>query len=92
MNNIPDAESPQLMLGGLVTSDPSKPKASLTSPYGALEARKMVARYCLLSWTLCFNTFSTPIRVSFGTPSKLIAKGLLKERELKSLQVTFVHF
>ena len=92
VNNIPDAESPQLMLGGLVRSDPTAPRHSLTSPGSVLEARKMIARYCVLSWTLCFNTFSTPIRLRFGTARKLVAKGLLRERELRALQVTEIGF
>ena len=95
MNSIPDAEGPQVMLGGLIKPDPDQPQDSLTSPGAVLEAQKMVARYCLLAWTMCFSTFSQPLERSFSSEPEgkfsareLIKKGLLREEELRVLQVT----
>ena len=52
-----------------------------------LEAEKMIARFGLLSWTLCFNTMSPIFRQEFGTFAKLKEKGLLHAWEEKGLKV-----
>ena len=52
-----------------------------------LEAEKMIARFGLLSWTLCFNTMSPIFRQEFGTFAKLKDKGLLQAWEEKELKV-----
>ena len=85
----PDAKSPQLMLGGLVRHNP-KAQTALTSVTGVLEARKMVARYCLLSWTMCYNTFRGPLDRACGTSGQLLERGLLQARELTALQVLLI--
>ena len=59
VQGIPDPKGPLLMLGGLVKNpDPKHPTTDVTSTTGVLEAKKMIARYCLLSWTMCYNTFN----------------------------------
>ena len=90
MLGIPDAKSPQLMLGGLVRHDPGQAPTAVTSVTGVLEARKMVARYCLLSWTMCYNTFKGPLARDCGTSGQLLERGLLQARELTALQVLCV--
>ena len=70
-----------------MTHDPAQPQNAVTSATGELEARKMVARYCLLAWTMCYNTFKGPLALEFGTAGQLLEKGLLQDRELTALQV-----
>ena len=36
--------------------------AGLAAPAAVLEIKKLVARYCLLSWTMCLCTFSRALR------------------------------
>lgn len=64
-----------------------KTKVCLTSHLAAVEAKKLISRYCLLSWTLCCTTFSLPLQHQFGSPEQLVEKGLLRQRELEALQV-----
>ena len=56
-------------------------------PRAVLEAEKMIARYGLLSWTLCFNTISPIFRKEFGTFDALKEKRLLHAREETELRV-----
>ena len=95
--SIPDIENSLLMLAGLVSSNNPKfqlpadedqtqsngeTKVKSTQfPIGVLEAKKMIARYGLLSWTLCFSTISPSFKRNFKTLEQLKDKGLLKERE-----------
>ena len=90
VQGIPDAESPQLMLGGLVRHQAGQPQTAVTSATGVLEARKMVARYCLLAWTMCYNTFRGPLADEYSTTGQLLDKGLLQDRERTALQVLIV--
>jgi len=60
--------------------------SSTDFPRAVLEAEKMIARYGLLSWTLCFNTMSPIFRKEFGTFEKLKEKGLLHPREQEELK------
>ena len=60
----------------------------LTSPAAVAEAKKMVARYCLLSWTMCFNTFSQPLAETCGTAKDLESRGLITKEEIAALQVS----
>ena len=61
--------------------------SSTAFPRAVLEAEKMIARYGLLSWTLCFNTMSPIFRKKFGTFEDLRRKGLLLKREETELKV-----
>ena len=93
VQGIPDAESPQLMLGGLVRHDPGQATTAVTSATGVLEARKMISRYCLLAWTMCYNNFKGPLEKECGTSGQLLKKGLLQAWELTALQVfSFPHY
>ena len=96
--SIPDIENSLLMMAGLVSVD--NPKFQLPAvedqteknedsqfPVGVLEAKKMIARYGLLSWTLCFCTISPVFNRSFKTLQELEEKGLLKGREMSELKV-----
>ena len=64
-----------------------QPQTAVTSATGVLEARKMVARYCLLAWTMCYNTFRGPLADEYSTTGQLLDKGLLQDRERTALQV-----
>jgi len=48
----------------------------------ALELRKKIARYCLLSWTMCMATISPPLREKFKTGENFIEKGLMTDKEM----------
>ena len=61
--------------------------SSTDFPRAVLEAEKMIARYGLLSWTLCFNTMSPIFRKKFNTFEELKKKGLLNDREERELKV-----
>ena len=61
--------------------------SSTNFPRAVLEAEKMIARYGLLSWTLCFNTMSPIFRKKFNTFEELKKKGLLNDREETELKV-----
>ena len=61
----------------------------LTSPAAVAEAKKMVARYCLLSWAMCFHTFSHSLASTCGTVEKMEERGLITKDEIAALQVSF---
>ena len=49
------------------------------------EFKKRIARYCLLSWTMCLSGFSLPLKQRFSTEREYIAKGLLTIEEYNRL-------
>ena len=53
----------------------------------ALELKKKVVRYCLLSWTMCLASISPPLKEKFKIGENYIEKGLITEKELIALQV-----
>ena len=65
-----------------------KKTEELTSPPAVAEAKKMVARYCLLSWAMCLTTISNSFADTVGTTKALKERGLLTEDELAALQVS----
>ena len=76
-------EDPLLTIGGLA----SPGRDRLTSPRAVTAAKKMISRYCLLAWTMCFSTLSRPLRDQYGSVGQLLEKRLLTERELAVLKV-----
>ena len=92
VQGIPDPKGAQMLLGGLVRDNPAQEDpTAVTSPTGVVEAQKMISRYCLLSWTMCYNTFRGPLAKKKGTSKQLLDMGLLHDRELLKLQVTNNH-
>ena len=98
VRSIPEVENPLLVLSGLVIpsgrEDESGPnqmaqvdRLSLKSPCGVTEIKKIIARYCLLSWTMCFNTFSQRLAEKFGKGEQLEKKGLLTPKEVECLRI-----
>ena len=88
ISTIPDAENPVLEIGGLANERTEDAfKGELVSPVGVTEWKRTMARYCLLSWTMCFNTISQPLASKLGTGDQLIEKGLLTKEELAALMV-----
>lgn len=98
VSSIPDLESFLLTFAGLVSDrNPNftlskiegKTKVGNKSnfPRVVLEVQKMVARYGLLAWALCFNNISRDFHKKFKTTQQLKEKGLLKDREISELKV-----
>ena len=58
----------------------------------ALELRKKVARYCLLSWAMCMATISPPLQEKFKTGENFIEKGLVTEKEMIAFWVNTFSF
>jgi len=86
INTIPDAENPVLEIGGLANERTEDAfKGELVSPVGVTEWKRTMARYCLLSWTMCFNTISQPLASKLGTGDQLVEKGLITKEELTAL-------
>jgi len=61
-------------------------KDDLKSKEAALDLRKKIARYCLLSWTMCFSTISIPLQRKFKSGENYLEKGLLTSPELAALK------
>ena len=76
-----------LILAGLLTRDPKAAPDSLKSAETVTEVKKMVCRYCLLAWTMCFNSISQPLRKEYGSGRKLMAKKMLTESEKDALRL-----
>ena len=93
ITTIPDAENPVLEIGGLAKEKTEDAfKGELVSPVGVTEWKRTLARYCLLSWTMCFNTISQPLSSKLGTGDQLIEKGLITKEELAALMVNPGYF
>ena len=93
VTTIPDPGSILMMLGGLtedISDIPYNSEVSLTNPETVIEVKKMIGRYCLLSWTMCYNTVSPALVNKFGSVDNLVKKGLLMEREVAALQVILI--
>ena len=89
IDTIPDAENPVIEIGGLANERTDDAfKEELVSPGGVTEWKRTVARYCLLSWTMCFNTFSQALAAKCGTVKDLERRGLITKDEIAALQVS----
>ena len=88
VRSIPKVENPSLVLCGLTWEEEGAKTEDLTSPPAVAEAKKMVARYCLLSWAMCLTTISNSFADTVGTTKALKERGLLTEDELAALQVS----
>jgi len=53
----------------------------------ALDLRKKIARYCLLSWTMCLSHICKPLHDQFNTAQKFIDKKLITPSELKAMKI-----
>ena len=84
---IKQVENPLLIVAGLLTRDPKAAPDSLKSAETVTEVKKMVCRYCLLAWTMCFNSISQPLRKEYGSGRKLIEKKMLRESEKDALRL-----
>ena len=49
------------------------------------EYKKKIARYCLLSWTMCLTSVSSAFKKDLNDEIKYIEKGLMTENEFKAL-------
>ena len=57
-------------------------KDDMQARSSALDLKKKIVRYCLLSWTMCMSTVSVPVKEKFITEENYTEKGLIKETEL----------
>ena len=89
IRSIPKAENPSLVLAALTWELPNAKTEELTSPTAVAEAKKMFARYCLLSWAMCFSTFSKSLASTCGTARQMEERGLITKDEIAALQVSF---
>jgi len=87
VRTVPEVENPLLILAGLLTRDQKAAPNSLKSAETVTEVKKMVCRYCLLAWTMCFNSISQPLRKEYGSGRKLIEKKMLRESEKDALRL-----
>ena len=80
MSKLPDPETVSLALAGLVWSKevPSEE---------ALQLKKTIVRYLLLSWTMCLSNISFKLKKKMGRVTDYIEKGLLTQEESVILQV-----
>ena len=78
---MPDPETVSLALAGLVWSKevPSEE---------ALQLKKTIVRYMLLSWTMCLSNISFKLKKKMGRVTDYIEKGLLTQEESVMLQVS----
>ena len=88
LRKIPWAENPGMVLFGLTSEDLDAKTEELTSATAVEEAKKMVARYCLLSWAMCFHTFSHSLSSTCGTVEKMEERGLITKEEIAALNVS----
>ena len=54
----------------------------------AIQLRKSLLRYCLLSWTLLMSTISPIMKKKYADsaePNELLAKGLITQNEIQKL-------
>ena len=89
VKDIPDIDSVTICLAGFVQlefKDEDEKKRQQAAD-DALRLKKKIVRYCLLSWTMCLATISPPLKSKFSKADKFVEKKLLKNRELKALQV-----
>ena len=49
------------------------------------EYKQTIARYCLLSWTMCLTSVSSTFKKEFDTEKEYIKKGLMTQKELDML-------
>ena len=73
-----------LAMGGLIWPKPDPGPMSYES---ALILKKKVARYMLLSWTMCLSSISKPLEDMIDTKEDYVRKGLLTEDEATLLKV-----
>ena len=78
---MPDPETVSLALAGLVWSKevPSEE---------ALQLKKTIVRFLLLSWTMCLSNISFKLKKKMGRVTDYIEKGLLTQEESVMLQVS----
>ena len=81
MRKLPDPETVSLALAGLVWSKevPSEE---------ALQLKKTIVRFLLLSWTMCLSNISFKLKKKMGRVTDYIEKGLLTQEESVMLQVS----
>ena len=88
VSKLPDIEVICLALGGLVWPKQGSINASQEA---ALQFKKKIARYALLSWTMCLGRVSiNRLSREFRTAEDFIEKGLLTKAEATILKVIFL--
>ena len=75
-------------LAAFVQRDFDSDGSEMEGEAAALHLKKKLARYCLLSWTLCMASISKPLNDKFNTAQQFLEKKLLTQSELNALKVT----
>ena len=83
---LPDVDSITNVMAGFIQLEF---KDDVKAKDAALELKKKIVRYCLLSWTMCLAVISPPLHEKFKIGENYIEKGLLTEKELLALQVKY---
>ena len=52
---------------------------------GMIAFKSKIARYCLLSWTMCFSGISKPLHIKFTEKDAFIEKGLITKDEWRAI-------
>ena len=85
VKSIPDIDSITNCMAGFVQLEFKDEETKAKT--AALELKKKIVRYCLLSWTMCFASISPPLKDKFKMGEHYIEKGLITEKELLTLKV-----
>jgi len=84
---LPEIEPVSNALAAFIQRDFKCDGSEAEGEAAALELRKKIARYCLLSWTMCLSSICRPLNDKFNTTQQFIDKKLITQSELKALKV-----
>ena len=88
VSRVPTIDPCCLLLQGLLWCDPEKGEDNVFVKEGVSVTRfkQTVARYCLLSWTMCMSMLSPPLYEKFKTPQDFHDHKLLTHEEYIKLK------
>ena len=84
MKSLPDVYPITNVMAGFIQLEF---KDDMKAKDAALDLKKKIVRYCLLSWTMCLASISPPLQEKFKIGENYIEKGLITEKELMAIQV-----
>ena len=89
IRTLPDIDSLTNCMAGFIQlefKDDDKQKENKARE-AALDLKKTIVRYCLLSWTMCLSSISPPLKKKFNHWQVYIEKELMTQEELWALEV-----
>ena len=91
VKSLPDIDTITNCMAGFIQlefEDKEKDKEkNAKAKQAAMDLRKKIARYCLLSWTMCLASISPPLGAKFKDGDQYLHKELITESELKAIKV-----